>query len=96
MATESYDLKDIQRRARQGAPLTDQEQGRLCLACAGTGDACWEGTAIICQRKRCKYRSSRPSRYFRERRRLDSNVGAHLDDQRGGPESRGKDKAKEG
>ena len=40
------DLTDIRRRARGGETLTDQEQGRLCLACVSTGDALWRGSHI--------------------------------------------------
>jgi hypothetical protein len=62
-------MQEIRRKARRGLPLTDQEQGLLCLGgCVGTGDAKWIASAIIRQRRRCKYRSSRTSRYFRERR----------------------------
>jgi len=60
-------IRDLARKARRGEDLTDQEQGILCLACVGTGDARWIAGAVICKRSRCKYRSSRSSRYFRER-----------------------------
>ena len=61
------DLRSLARKARRGEELTDQEQGMLCLACVHTGDARWWAAHIRCKRSKCKYRSSRKSRYFRER-----------------------------
>jgi len=61
-------IRDLARKARRGEELTDQEQGMLCLMCVDTGDATWQGNRIMCNRRRCKYSTSRPSSYFRDRR----------------------------
>lgn len=77
-------IRELARKARRGEELSDQEQGRLCLMCVSTGDARWWNAQIRCKRSKCKYRSSRSSRYFRER------VSPILSDTKQSPPNRGK------